>query len=73
MQLRGRFWYACALVATLQVQIAGAQTDLTWRWTRQWGSSETEYARAVAVSNDGKVYVAGYTWGSLDVGQSNAG
>eukprot|EP00971_Amphidinium_carterae_P293312 5823714-Amphidinium_carterae.1 len=43
-----------------------------WQQTRQRGSSETEYVWAVAVSGDGKVYVAGYTDGSLD-GQSSAG
>eukprot|EP00971_Amphidinium_carterae_P072663 1436901-Amphidinium_carterae.1 len=43
-----------------------------WQWPRQRGSSSSDYAYAVAVSGDGKVYVAGYTGGSLD-GQSSAG
>eukprot|EP00971_Amphidinium_carterae_P051025 1004691-Amphidinium_carterae.1 len=43
-----------------------------WQWTRQRGTSNDDYARAVAVSAEGQVYVAGYTLGSLD-GQSSAG
>eukprot|EP00971_Amphidinium_carterae_P247252 4910249-Amphidinium_carterae.1 len=43
-----------------------------WQWTRQRGSSDGDYAYAVAVSVEGQVYIAGYTWGSLD-GQSSAG
>eukprot|EP00971_Amphidinium_carterae_P073931 1461882-Amphidinium_carterae.1 len=43
-----------------------------WQWTRQRGSSSSNYAQAVAVSVEGQVYVAGHTLGSLD-GQSSAG
>eukprot|EP00971_Amphidinium_carterae_P117848 2334625-Amphidinium_carterae.1 len=43
-----------------------------WQWTRQRGSSSWDKPRAVAVSVEGQVYVAGCTGGSLD-GQSSAG
>eukprot|EP00971_Amphidinium_carterae_P097704 1933424-Amphidinium_carterae.1 len=43
-----------------------------WQWTRQWGSSSWDQAEAVAVSIEGKVYVAGYTGGSFDR-QSSSG
>eukprot|EP00971_Amphidinium_carterae_P106867 2116768-Amphidinium_carterae.1 len=43
-----------------------------WQWTGQRGSSDNDYALAVAVNFDEQVYVAGNTEGSLD-GQSSAG
>eukprot|EP00971_Amphidinium_carterae_P097705 1933424-Amphidinium_carterae.2 len=69
MYLKWRFWCACTLLATLSVEIARAQS---WQWTRQRESSGSDCARAVAVSVDGQVYVAGYTDGGLD-GQSSSG
>eukprot|EP00971_Amphidinium_carterae_P108693 2152121-Amphidinium_carterae.1 len=70
MHLSGRFWYGvCTLVATFQVKIAGAQS---WRWTRQWGSSSSNIADAVAVSVEGHVYVAGYTGYTFGVGTGSA-
>ncbi len=42
------------------------------QWTRQLGSSATEFARGVAVDASGNIYVAGSTEGALD-GIPNAG
>eukprot|EP00971_Amphidinium_carterae_P109041 2159169-Amphidinium_carterae.1 len=75
MHLSGSFWCVCILVATVRPGEICAQS---WGWTRQWGSSSgagstsDAYARAVAVSVDGQVYVAGWTDGSLE-GQSSSG
>ncbi len=41
-------------------------------WTRQFGTSRPDYARAVAVDGSGNVYVAGYTGGTLP-GSTSAG
>lgn len=41
-------------------------------WTRQFGTSNNEWARAVKADGPGNVYVAGYTWGTFP-GQSSSG
>lgn len=41
-------------------------------WTRQFGSTKTESANAVAVDSAGNVYAAGWTQGALS-GQTSAG
>jgi hypothetical protein len=41
-------------------------------WTKQLGSSNADYAHAVATDSSGNIYVAGYTFASLP-GQSSAG
>ncbi len=41
-------------------------------WSRIWGSTEEDSAKAVSVDSAGNIYVAGYTYGSFD-GQSNNG
>ncbi|MGH8991654.1 MAG: SBBP repeat-containing protein [Acidimicrobiia bacterium] len=41
-------------------------------WTRQFGSAERDFARAVAADGVGNAYVVGETWGSLP-GQRSAG
>ena len=41
-------------------------------WTKQFGSVETDWVRALVSGSDGSVYVAGRTMGSLD-GQPNLG
>jgi hypothetical protein len=41
-------------------------------WTRQFGSSERDFARAVATDHEGAAYVVGETWGALP-GQIPAG
>lgn len=46
-------------------------SDGNVRWTRQFGTSNDEYARGVATDASGNVYSAGYTSGALD--GSNAG
>ncbi|HOW52564.1 MAG TPA: SBBP repeat-containing protein [bacterium] len=46
--------------------------DGTKVWTKQWGSSASDQAYAVALSGTGRIYVAGQTPGALD-GNSNAG
>ncbi|QSQ13798.1 SBBP repeat-containing protein [Myxococcus landrumensis] len=43
-----------------------------WMGTRQVGTNALDRGQAVAVGDDGGVYVAGYTWGSLP-GQASAG
>jgi len=40
--------------------------DGTQIWVRLWGSTEDDYGQAVAVDATGGVYVAGYTYGSVD-------
>jgi hypothetical protein len=44
----------------------------TKQWTKQLGSSSSDYAKGVAVDSSGNVYAAGYTEGELD-GNTNAG
>jgi hypothetical protein len=41
------------------------------RWTRQLGTSDIDFSRGVATDDDGKVYISGYTFGSL--GGANQG
>jgi len=41
-------------------------------WTRQFGSSATDFAESVAVDASDNVYVAGETWGALP-GQTSSG
>jgi uncharacterized protein (UPF0548 family) len=41
-------------------------------WKEQWGTSENDFAHSVAVDSSDNIYVAGYTYGSLD-GNTNAG
>ena len=42
-------------------------------WGRQFGSSSADYGSAVAVDDEGAVYITGFTWGSVEAGKSNAG
>ncbi len=35
-------------------------------WTTQFGTNSSEVANTVAVDRSGNIYVAGYTWGSLE-------
>ena len=44
----------------------------TKQWTKQLGSSSSDYAKGVAVDSSGNVYAAGYTNGGLD-GNTNSG
>jgi len=44
----------------------------TLQWTRQFGTSNTDYARGVGVDSNGNAYVTGYTLGTFS-GQSSAG
>jgi cysteine-rich repeat protein len=44
----------------------------TWQWTRQFGTSATDYGLGISVDAGGNAYVAGSTTGVL-AGQSNAG
>ncbi|QSQ28345.1 SBBP repeat-containing protein [Pyxidicoccus parkwayensis] len=51
----------------MRLDILGVQ-----QWVRQVGASDQDYATSVAVSPDGGVYLAGYTFGTLD-GNPQAG
>jgi len=42
------------------------------QWTRQMGTTSWDFANGVSVDGGGNVYVAGYTWGSID-GNINVG
>lgn len=46
--------------------------DGSWLWTRQRGSNDWDYGRALQLDQSGHIYIAGYTGGSLD-GNRNAG
>mgnify|MGYP001766051682 CR=1 FL=1 len=46
--------------------------DGTKAWTKQWGSSNSDYGNSVIVDNGGNIFVAGYTMDALD-GNTNAG
>ncbi|CAE7041357.1 SRT1 [Symbiodinium sp. CCMP2592] len=46
--------------------------DGSWLWTRQRGSNDWDYGRALQLDRSGHIYLAGYTGGSLD-GNRNAG
>ena len=46
--------------------------DGSWLWTRQRGSNDWDYGRALQLDRSGHIYMAGYTGGSLD-GNRNAG
>jgi len=39
--------------------------DGTKAWTKQWGTSSSDYGYGVALDNDGLLFVTGYTAGSL--------
>ena len=43
------------------------------RWLRQFGSSADDVVWAVSVDSSDNIYVAGWTWGSLQVGTANNG
>jgi hypothetical protein len=43
------------------------------RWTRQFGSAESDFAHGVAVDGAGNIYVAGETWGILPGERSTGG
>jgi hypothetical protein len=45
----------------------------TKQWTKQLGSSSTDYANGVAVDSSGNVYATGHTWGGLDGSNAGAG
>ncbi len=47
--------------------------DGTLLWSRQWGTSEADWALAVAVDTDDNIFVAGITDGSLDGNQNTNG
>ena len=42
------------------------------QWTKQFGTSSTDWANGVAIDSSGNIVVTGYTDGSLD-GNSNSG
>ena len=44
----------------------------TKQWTKQFGTSSTDWANGVAIDSSGNIVVTGYTDGSLD-GNSNSG
>ena len=46
--------------------------DGSWLWTRQRGSNDWDYGRALQLDDSGSIYIAGYTGGSLD-GNKNSG
>jgi hypothetical protein len=61
------------------VNIGGSDIFLTkWnssgvkQWTKQWGTSESDYGNSVVVDNLGNIYVTGNTKGNLD-GNTNNG
>lgn len=42
------------------------KSDGTIIWTRQWGTIDADRGHAVAVDDDGNIYVTGQVWESLD-------
>jgi len=44
----------------------------TKQWTKQLGTSSSDYAKGVAVDSSNNIYVTGYTGGGLD-GNTNSG
>lgn len=45
----------------------------TTAWIRQFGTSHTDGAEGVGLDGEGNLYVAGYTWDSLDNGEELTG
>lgn len=77
----GSVYVAGVTFGALDGQVASGSADAfvtkfdsngTKAWTRLLGTSGDEYAQGVATGSDGSIYVAGYSWGSLD-GESNGG
>ena len=47
-------------------------SDGVVRWTRQFGTNDSDFGIGLAVSQTGDIYVGAYSWGALD-GFTNAG
>ncbi|MDP6546226.1 MAG: SBBP repeat-containing protein [Phycisphaerae bacterium] len=60
----------CAAAACVSLVSAASAADIDW--TRQLGSSNTDYGNGVSVDGSGNAYVTGYTNGDLD-GNTSAG
>ena len=45
----------------------------TKQWTKQLGTSSTDWASGVTTDSSGNIYVTGYTWGGLDGNTSLGG
>ena len=52
--------------------ISKFDSDGNKEWTRLLGSSSDDYAYGITTTNDGSIYITGYTTGELD-GQINSG
>ena len=53
------------------VFISKFNSDGSKAWTKLLGGSSYDYAYSVATSSDGSIYVAGYTYGSIDQQPNN--
>ena len=59
------------VVATITDNDSGPSLDDTALLTKQFGSARFDGATCTAVDNDGNVYVAGNTWGTVEAARPN--
>ncbi|WP_426753976.1 SBBP repeat-containing protein [Myxococcus sp. Y35] len=60
-------------VGTYDAVLVKYDTEGNRHWTRQLGTTTTDYAQAVAVGADGRIHLAGFTSGSLGGADSLGG
>ncbi len=62
----------CSAPPCSDIFLTKFSVDGTKQWTRQWGTSEDDEGRSVAIDSNDNIYVTGYTVGDLN-GNTNEG
>ena len=62
----------CCIIGSFDIFLMKYDSFGALLWTRQTGTTTSDYGYGVAVSGDGSIFVTGYTAGALN-GQVSAG